>query len=164
MLCDICHEREARIQIKKIEKGREQEYNVCEVCISESIGQSMEFFNLSDSVINSLSDMLAGFSDTGIREDKKEKSCSNCGLTISEFQDTGRVGCEKCYEVYEDKLSALLNRLQGAIQHAGKSLPGLEHRHEIENLELELKKSIEEEEYERAAILRDKIREFRSGK
>jgi len=164
MLCDLCEKREAKIFIKKIENGKQVDYNVCEVCASNALGKTIDFSDLHESIFHSLSDMLAGFSDIDENELEKELKCDECGLTSREFQETGKLGCDKCYQTFEDKLIHLLKRLQGSVQHAGKSLPGLEHRHEIDNLKAELQNCIEKEEYERAAVLRDKIRELMDKK
>ncbi len=155
MLCDLCHKREAKIFIKKVEDGNMVEYKICEVCAGEAMGQIIDFSELQENIFHSLSDMLTAFSD--ISEDLK---CPKCGLTSSEFQEIGKLGCEKCYETFEEKLTPLLKRLQGSVQHAGKSLPGRKQLREIETLKDELKKSIEKEEYERAAVLRDRIKEL----
>lgn len=164
MLCSLCNKREAKIYVKKIEHDKKIEYNLCEVCASEIMGSVTNFPEIQSEFLHSISDMLAGFSDINTDEIEEGLKCSKCGLTASDFQETGRLGCEKCYKIFEEKVSSLLQRLQGSIQHAGKTPPGLEKRHEIENLKNELQKLIEKEEYERAAVIRDKIKEVKKAK
>ena len=62
--------------------------------------------------------------------------------------------------IFEDNLASLLRRLQGSAQHAGKGPVGTEKRIQFNKLKKELQKVIEKEEYERAAVIRDKIREL----
>lgn len=164
MLCDLCHKREVKIYVKKIEYGKKIEYNLCEVCASEIMGSAISIPDFQADFLHSISDMLAGFSDIDTDELEEGLKCQKCGLTVSDFQETGRLGCEECYETFSGKIEPLLQRLQGSIQHAGKVPPGLEQRHEIENLRKELQISIEKEEYERSAVIRDKIKEVEKNK
>ncbi len=162
MLCDNCHKRPATVHIKKLVNGRETNYNLCQVCASELMPDSATLFNSDSDFIHNFSDMLAGFSNFGQKEIKKDKrSCPKCGSTYKNFQNSGRLGCDKCYETFEDELSTLLRRLQGSIQHAGKTPGGMKKIGEIEELKKELQNCVRKEEYERAAVIRDKIKELK---
>jgi protein arginine kinase activator len=90
--------------------------------------------------------------------------CPQCGLSYAEFRRLGRLGCEACYETFRDDLKPLLRRVHGSTAHAG-AVPahlerGLESRREIKRLRSELDLAVRREEYERAAELRDAIREI----
>ncbi|MFC2062187.1 UvrB/UvrC motif-containing protein [Elusimicrobiota bacterium] len=161
MECEICHSNEATVFITKIENDNKVEYGLCEECASEIAPASIDFGGFQKDLLSSLSDMLVGFSDL----DKNEKiveelKCPGCGALFIDFQETGRLGCSLCYKTFADKLMPLLNRLQGSIQHAGKSPVGIEQHGEIERLKMEIQTAIEKEEYERAAVIRDKIEEL----
>jgi protein arginine kinase activator len=173
MLCDNCHKHPATVHIKKIVNGREVEYNLCQLCASEALPGSFSPFNAGSDFMGDFSDMLAGFSDSGQSESgqsesgqkkiiKDEKKCPKCGSSFKDFHKTGRLGCDKCYETFEDNLDTLLRRLQGSIQHAGKTPKGMEKYGEIEDLKKEIRNCVSKEEYERAAVIRDKIKDLKS--
>jgi protein arginine kinase activator len=83
-------------------------------------------------------------------------------MTYGEFQKCGMLGCAACYQAFKTPMTALLQRVHGNTQHAGR-VPGGVHsgtsiRMNIDRLRQKLQKAIEDEEYEQAAKLRDTIR------
>ena len=83
-------------------------------------------------------------------------------MTYAEFQKCGMLGCANCYKTFRQPLDALLQRIHGNTQHAGR-IPGgvrsgVSIRMNIDRLKQRLKRAIEMEEYEQAAKLRDAIR------
>jgi len=98
---------------------------------------------------------------------KPSIQCPGCGLGLEELRRQGRVGCEQCYQAFDAYLSESLERLHGASRHVGR-LPGLpegelERRQQVEGLKGELQDAVREEDYERAADLRDEIQALESG-
>jgi protein arginine kinase activator len=94
-------------------------------------------------------------------------TCPNCGLTFEAFSRQGRFGCGQCYSAFRPRLDMIMRKLHGSSLHKGK-LPVLDEDHkqsikEEERLELELKKAIDTEDFERAADLRDKLKTIREG-
>lgn len=91
----------------------------------------------------------------------RSSECSHCGLSIAEFNKTGRLGCSECYHTFADELHGLLRKIHGSDQHTGKAPTmdpvQLEVRKEILALRRRLKRAIEREEFEKAAELRDRI-------
>ncbi len=88
-------------------------------------------------------------------------ACPNCGMTLAEFRQRGRLGCSKCYEAFAQQLEDLCERIHGAVQHVGR-LPGLdeadlERRQRVTELERELETAIRAEAYESAARIRDEL-------
>ena len=158
MLCDRCNKREATIHITKYVDGQKSEINLCEQCAKETD-------HIGGSDVFSLKNLISGILNpetTDLREPKNEKlRCNNCGLTYEEFRNEGKVGCSECYNTFEDKLRPLLKRIHGSEQHIGK-IPQdkdkyLRVRRDIKELKAEMEKVIEEENFERAAELRDEI-------
>ena len=91
-----------------------------------------------------------------------ELVCPNCGMSYRDFQQTGKIGCSVCYATFRRQLEPLLRRIHGSSTHSGK-IPHrtggtLETKHTIEKLRRTLKECVAQEEYEKAAELRDKIR------
>jgi len=117
---------------------------------------------------------LAGINDKhSIVSDKKsaernstnDPRCPNCGLSFFELLECRRVGCADCYTTFGDKMELLLNTLQGGSEHKGKK-PSVdisitkaisEKIAFTMNAKRELKEAIETENYEKAALLRDKL-------
>jgi protein arginine kinase activator len=92
----------------------------------------------------------------------EEISCPNCGLTYEEFRKTSNLGCSHCYRAFRRNLNFVIKNVQGSTAHKGKypKINGklLFSKKKILELKKLLAKSVEEEEYEQAARLRDEIR------
>ena len=50
-----------------------------------------------------------------------EKRCAHCGKTITEFYDTGMLGCANCYAVFLSEIVRTLKKIQGSAYHTGKT-------------------------------------------
>lgn len=91
--------------------------------------------------------------------------CVACGLAFHQFRQTGVLGCPACYEAFGAPLASLIEKAHaGAVHHVGKTprrgggaidLLLLRQR-----LERELAEAVAAEQYERAATLRDRMREL----
>ncbi|MEL7498036.1 MAG: UvrB/UvrC motif-containing protein [Planctomycetota bacterium] len=90
------------------------------------------------------------------------RECPICGISYYEFRQGGRFGCPHDYVCFEQDLEQLLENVHGATVHVGKQpLRGVrdtESQTELIRLRREMKEAIENEDYERASSLRDKIR------
>ena len=98
----------------------------------------------------------------------EEITCDDCGMTLSKFNKSLTFGCNKDFELFNKHgdVSKLLDKIQGSDKHIGK-FPET-HKEEksrlecIEILEKKMKAAIDEEDYEKAAMFRDKIRQLRN--
>jgi len=106
-----------------------------------------------------------------IQEDKSGSvvvagaSCKECGLTLSEFNRKGRLGCRHCYENFGEYVGKILSHIRQGSSHCGKvptSRVSLEVNIEevIEELNERLATAISDEAYEEAASVRDRISEL----
>jgi protein arginine kinase activator len=90
------------------------------------------------------------------------KVCSRCGMTFNKFKTGGRLGCDVCYISFAKEVEALLKNVQGSTRHEGKYPrrmgAGILNKRQVSELRAQLKKSVEDENYEEAARLRDEIR------
>ena len=87
--------------------------------------------------------------------------CPDCGMTLAEFRNKGRLGSAKDYEIFWEHLVPLLHRVHNSAEHKGR-LPGQdEHaakrKRHLTELRSQLEAAIREEAYEDAAQLRDEI-------
>jgi protein arginine kinase activator len=83
--------------------------------------------------------------------------CPDCGIGLVDLRKTGRVGCARCYQVFRKQIVPLLKRVHGAVEHEGSRPAGAPPRLELNQLREELRRAIEAEDFEQAAVIRDRI-------
>ena len=92
-----------------------------------------------------------------------ETACPGCGTTLDDLRRDNRLGCAQCYTAFRGHLLPLLARFHRHVSHVGK-VPGggppTTQMAEITRLRLSLAKAVAAEEFERAAGLRDRLREL----
>lgn len=161
MLCQECNQRKATVHLTKIIQGMKNETHLCDECARIKQNQS---FDDTFSIHN----FLAGLLDVNNNVPKQEYIsniiCDQCKTTYNQFKKTGRLGCNNCYKEFKEKMSPLVRKIHGNINHTGK-VPKrtggiIRKRRELQRLKLELNESINNQEFERAAELRDKINEL----
>lgn len=166
MLCDLCHKREAIIHITEVINDQARELHVCQKCAeAEGIKMQQNF---------GISDLLSGLVEfPSFIEEEKVLKCPNCGMTYSDFRKLGKLGCGSCYTAFREVLMPLLKNIHGSGHHAGrepkkeveaKKLKPPKTEDRIAELKDKLQKAIQSEEYEQAAVLRDKIRALEKEK
>ena len=164
MLCESCNKRNATVHVTKILNGNKTELHLCEHCAK----QSEEIpFDASFTINNFLTGLLDSIQDSPIKVDYiKTTKCDHCGMTYGKFKQLGRLGCAQCYNAFNEKLMELIKRVHGNEVHSGKmpkrSGGVIRLKKEIRKFKLQLDEVIRKEEFEKAAVLRDKIRELES--
>lgn len=154
-LCQSCQKNPATIHLTEIVKGKKREAHYCEECAQkEGIDTSTP-----QSLLSSLADPAKQ-----VGGEEREVTCPRCGLKYSEFRRRGRLGCGDCYRAFREGLTPLLERIHGNVQHVGR-IPQQAGEHlkaerELIELKRELTRAVQREEYERAAELRDRIRQI----
>ncbi|MEX2580174.1 MAG: UvrB/UvrC motif-containing protein [Verrucomicrobiales bacterium] len=175
MNCDVCQTETATIFFSQVADGKLQKVNLCKTCADDK--------GVTDPTGFALADMLEGMgeeakTETAVATD--DLTCGSCGFTQTDFKKTGRFGCAECYHVFDEGLEGLLEAMHKHTHHVGKvpsTFPELPQRNEEErpNEEMEsspldklselkkaLSKSVDEEDYEEAARLRDAISQLES--
>ena len=93
-----------------------------------------------------------------------ETLCITCGMNHEDFKNGGKFGCNACIQAFSNEIDVLLKSVHGSVKHAGKfpKTNGniIKTKHQVDTLRLDLKKAIEDENYEQAALIRDQIREL----
>jgi protein arginine kinase activator len=166
MLCDVCQKNEATVFFKGTFNKKTFKLNLCEECAKEKGLEIKPPFKISN-LFSTLADF--GLSLPVVKE-KKILRCQKCGLDIVEFKEEGKLGCAQCYETFSDYLETIFEKMYGSIKHKGKTLlkvptkaePSIEEK--IQELKRQLQETLKKEEYEKAAELRDKIKELESKK
>lgn len=182
MLCEKCKKNEATFYYHENLNGNEKTCRLCSECAAEmekkgEIGHTSadkafegldSFF--SDGIFGdpfkSMNNLLAGFFTPGVKQvQAAEKKCPDCGLTFREFAANGMAGCPKCYETFAKELEPTISKLHGKSTHTGrvpaKFREKLDLRNKIEALEAEQQNAIRDENYERAAEIRDELKKLR---
>jgi protein arginine kinase activator len=166
MLCQKCKKNPATITLTQIVNNEKITLQICKDCAAE-IG----FHSPLDSMQFPLAELLSGMVQQKFPHKAEEAlptiTCRKCGLTFEAFSRQGRFGCGQCYEAFRPRLESIMRKLHGSSLHKGK-LPTADESEahviqEEERLETELKKAIEAEDFERAADLRDKLRELKES-
>jgi len=89
-------------------------------------------------------------------------ACPQCHLTYREFKITAKLGCGICYEAFTKELLPLMRRIHGSTAHVGKLPTGLDetsrNRREVKRLRDALRQAIAQEEFEKAAAIRDELK------
>ncbi len=158
MLCEKCKQNKATVHYQQSINGETTEYHLCEKCAHQ--------MNLSPSFDNMFKGFLSGFTNTPAIGAYAEHAlrCPECGFTFNDIQASGRLGCAQCYTTFSKQMDSILKNIQGNSRHNGKfpqkAGAELKAEHELESLKFKLKKAVEDEQYEKAAALRDKIREL----
>lgn len=165
MMCEECGIRPANFHLVTIINGEKVERNLCPACMAKHQKQlpGIDFSNLAGILTSILSGSKRD-EDSQAKLDAEYEGCTceQCGMTYAEFQKGGMLGCANCYQAFKTPLTALLQRVHGNTQHAGR-VPGGVHsgvsiRMNIDRLKQKLQQAVADEEYEQAAKLRDAIR------
>jgi protein arginine kinase activator len=168
MICQECNQRPAALHFTKIINGEKTEVHLCEKCAQEK----GEMFIIGGDSAFSFNNLLAGLLNIDTSFQKPSQSafhqeevlqCEHCSMTFPQFLKVGRFGCSHCYETFKEELKPVLRRLHsGNWNHNGK-IPkriggSIFLRKQIDDLKNDLRESISQEEFEKAAEIRDEIR------
>ena len=93
----------------------------------------------------------------------QNKKCSLCGLEFADIKKLGKVGCSECYNSFSSELNEIIKQIHGNAKHQGRppdAKPDIQNpsKSDEEVLREELNQAIISENYEEAAIIRDKIK------
>ena len=185
MLCERCKIREANIQYTEVINGVRTEHNFCAQCAKElDFGQYSAIFDGEFPLAQLLSGLLGGEVPVQKKGRLQQVTCPTCGTTYEEFVNNSCFGCADCYGVFDLLIHDNIRQLQGNDCHKGKrpayqgTLDELAEKEggteedqgsrppeeEIRLWERRLKEALRLEEYETAALCRDKIKELKEGK
>jgi protein arginine kinase activator len=157
-LCDTCGEREAVVHLTQIVDNTITTLHLCERCAAEKgveAGAQVAKFPLGDFLAS-----LGKSAPAGGAAAEAAASCPGCGATLADFRQTGRLGCARCYDAFEGHLRDLLRRLHGNTRHEGERYgsPSAGPARQITEMQDQLRRAVEAEDFELAAQLRDAIR------
>ena len=168
MLCQHCKKNEATTVVKTMINGEYAEYRLCHECAHE-LGYDSMFPDFSAD----FGGLLSSFFSNALPAISGAAHCHTCGSTLNDIKRTGKVGCADCYDTFFSELMPTIRNIHGNTEHKGKRPNVIEYtvnedkkdqtesaEDKLSALRAELKKAIEDENFERAAQLRDEIKEL----
>lgn len=84
-----------------------------------------------------------------------------CGMTLKEISERGKLGCPNCYNHFFDYLSKVISSYHYSEKHVGKEpaccMKVMDFKEKEKLLKLQLAKAVELEEYEKAAEIKKQL-------
>jgi protein arginine kinase activator len=164
MKCNKC-ERPATFHITERVGDKEQweELHLCEECAREYLSRANEGQE-EDTLAGALVQQLK-IGQTAEELAKLDKqACPVCGMTFYDFRHCGRLGCPHDYVCFEEQLGPLIANIHGDTVHTGKRPQraggDMDRQARMIRLRREMTEAVKAEDYERASVLRDEIRQL----
>ena len=168
-MCQSCGRRPAAVEFMQVTGDERRQFALCRECaISHGLSVQLDAFQrLSRLLLHQMRPLNNAPEEW---EDAMETTCSRCGLKFEEFVRTGLLGCSNCYTDFHELLTPILRRLHGVIKQVPEGAEDapkpvqLVSENEIESsraqLEAQLHIALVEENYEKAAAIRDQMRKL----
>lgn len=167
MLCQMCGQHPATTHIKTIVNGKLTQAHLCADC-----AKKQGYGNLFADWGSGFGSLLSGFMGSAAPA-RQVTRCPGCGASFEDITRSGKIGCAECYHTFRGQLLPIIQRIHGTAQHKGK-VPGSSalrvtdtnnkivavEETPIEEKKRLLKQAIEVQDFERAAVLRDEIKEL----
>lgn len=175
MICDECGKNPAVFSVTITSGGDTSNRHLCGDCMKK-----MEATFTQGNIHGFLSSILGMLG--AAQKQETQTVCSHCGLSYSEFERTGRLGCAQCYQDFQKELKPMLQRIHGSSQHVGRTPAGYKaaddqktteqpvaaeapaptpeelNAKRIEELRQKMDEAVAVENFEAAAQYRDEIR------
>lgn len=174
MICQECNNAPASVHVKKRQGDDENSVHLCRTC-AQKMGWNNPLEDVKFPLAQFISSMMNDLSGTEAQQGAMDTGgkCSECGLSFQEFSRTGRLGCGNCYEDFRESMHDLLRRIHGGVRHQGKRPAGEPKvkktapktgKSTTRQLKAELDRAVADEDFEKAAQLRDQLREMKKRK
>lgn len=170
MLCQKCNQNEATVHFRQNINGEVSEIHLCQQCASElgydSVFNELDEFSPFGALNMGVQKFLGSLFSQELPSLKvpSTRKCSFCGTTLEDFAQTAMAGCAHCYDEFLNDMMPYIQRIHGKTKHVGK-IPAtagkqLKLQRELTSLKKQLNDAVNAQEYEKAAELRDKIKEI----
>lgn len=171
MECQECQKRKATLHFTQLVNNSLSEIHVCEVCAKEKgymtyPGEGYSLHNLLAGLFNF---DQTQFGSQSFKQPMEEKRCPKCNMSLSNFRRVGKFGCTECYHTFAAQLDPIFKRVHsGNTKHHGK-IPkrkggDLHIKKQVQAYKEELHRLIQDEAFEEAAKVRDKIKALEQDK
>ena len=180
MLCQNCEKKEVTVHFTEIIDNKIIELHLCEDCAREK--------GIALTPSAAISELISSLTSDQVPTGDGDLRCPSCELTLKELRQGGRLGCGECYTAFKENLDSLIKTLHNGTRHTGK-IPDREREKrekkvypeprpsgaeegiqkdekdtetEIKRLKEKLQAAIAAQEFEKAAHLRDWIKDLES--
>lgn len=163
MNCDECKQNLATVHLTEMYNGQKTEMHLCPTCAAKK--GALMFDPDQFNIPNLLGGFLGGANGLqGYANAPPQVLCPTCGANFMDIRHTGKLGCPDCYQAFEQELEAALKRIHGNSQHTGKiplrSGEKARIKKQVGDLKSQLQGAIMEEDYEKAAEIRDLMKDM----
>lgn len=159
LACQTCKKNPATVHLTDISPdGEKTERHLCDKCaVEEGVAAKPQVHMPVNEILSGLVIQKAAIQQLA------ELTCPKCKTTFVDFRNNGLLGCGCDYDAFEKALLPLIERAhEGASHHIGKVPRRLSTPRTAEadliRLRAELGRAVTDEQYEKAARLRDQIR------
>ena len=183
--CDICSA-PAAVFVTRVQNGQTTVMAFCKKCAQERGILNPAAFELAEKIFPQLTEDLdltipEVFGETPLQTAVSQSlssqssltQCPICHFSLEKFKSTGRLGCSHCYDVFlEEILSEIDSQNHLLSQSSSKDTsshsettsqePAQEQVLSISDIEAQMQQAIRQEDYERAAQLRDMLKALQS--
>ncbi len=150
MICQSCKRKKAVLHSYCISNNGLVDVHYCEECGKEQSAE--ESVCLDDNLYNLLDGLLESRKNEVALE--SAEACEFCGTTLKEIRKYNKLGCPNCYELFYEGIKSLGTLSRNEYKKTtplGDESPG------IHILRKELEDAVQQEDFEKAASIRDKI-------
>lgn len=139
MICQNCNEEEASVVITKLVGEQHSISHLCKDCANSLGGPSGVAISIQ----------------TLTSESSSMENCKTCGKSFLDFRKSGLFGCSSCYTHFGEHLAKLFKRVQGVTKHVSESTDVPTNN--LVLLKAKLKEAVGNEDFEHAALIRDRL-------
>lgn len=158
MLPDDCKncKKEKTIFFTQIIDGKIKKFDLCADCPYAQAVNDPTGFGLAEQLTAAGVHMDEQSAGAGL-------ACPACGFTMGDFRKTGRLGCSECYSTFRPAIESVLKTMHRGMEHKGRAPKNLREELELtatlDKLSGELEQAVAREDYEKAAKIRDLLRD-----
>ena len=179
MLCERCQKNPATMRLTRTVNNKKSVINLCADCARETGTQIPSPMEGIGSILSGLMGLDSLWKTGAVSAVREEKKCPVCGMTQAQISKEGKLGCSECYITFIDEMRPLLRKIHGNCLHHGsvpkdpsakpvnipdgKKDAGQDadrHPSDLETLQRQMQDAVAREDFEQAAVIRDKIREI----
>lgn len=153
MVCDICGVRDAMMVVQQVSNSGKKEIHICLQCASQR-GLSAHNGRIEMS--------LAGLFESIAKAQKKQVVCPVCGAGSENLMRKQQLGCPECYNMFSQEIKNILTQHGVTGTYTGSMPDRLANSNSVlvnrMQLKEKLEQSVAQEEYEKAAMYRDRLK------
>ncbi len=162
MLCEQCGLNEAVRHYRITVNGETEQHHLCASCAAQVL-PGLDPWSESQETLFPMPLILSELVSPKPAQNPVEVSgCPGCGSRLADISQRGQAGCAECYSFFSQVFTPYVQRMYGKAIHTGRIPRGasqeLRRRRALEQLREELQSCIKDQNFEKAAELRDQIR------